>query len=65
MKLREEAKKILLSNKIWGSVVGILPAVDWALQKLELISNLLKNKLLQVVQEWLLKVVHILVEEQL
>ena len=43
MKLREEAKKILLSNKIWGSVVGILPAVDWALQKFVIKKNAAKK----------------------
>ena len=43
MKLREEAKKILLSNKIWGSVVGILPGVDWALQKFVIKKNAAKK----------------------
>ena len=33
LKLRAQAESILLPNKIWGAVVGIIPFADWALQK--------------------------------
>lgn len=31
-RMQIEAREALLSNKIWGGVVGIIPGVDWALQ---------------------------------
>ena len=31
LKLRAQAQSILLPNKIWGGVVGIIPFADWAL----------------------------------
>ena len=43
LKLKEEAKEILLSNKIWGAVVGIIPGVDWALQKFVIKKNAVKK----------------------
>ena len=42
-KLKEQAKNILLSNKIWGGVVGIIPFVDWALQKFVIKNNAVKK----------------------
>ena len=30
---RAQAEDMLLSNKVWGGIVGIIPGVDWALQK--------------------------------
>ena len=39
LKLRAEAQSILLPNKIWGAAVGILPFVDWALQKFVIKEN--------------------------
>ena len=43
LKLRAEAKEIILSNKIWGAVVGIVPGVDWALQKFVIKKNAAKK----------------------
>ena len=43
LKLKEEAKEILLSNKIWGAVVGVIPGVDWALQKFVIKKNAVKK----------------------
>ena len=42
-KLKEQAKNILLSNKIWGGIVGIIPFVDWALQKFVIKDNAVKK----------------------
>ena len=42
-KLKEQAKDILLSNKIWGGAVGFLPFVDWALQKFVIKENAVKK----------------------
>ena len=32
--LRKRAEDILLSNKIWGSIIGVIPGIDWLIQKL-------------------------------
>ena len=42
-KLRAEAKDILLSNKVWGGVVGIIPGVDWLIQKFVIKKNAAKK----------------------
>ena len=42
-KLKTQANNILLSNKIWGSVVGVIPGVDWALQKFVIKKNAVKK----------------------
>ena len=41
--LKERAKGVLLSNKVWGAVVGIIPGVDWALQKFVIKKNAIKK----------------------
>ena len=43
LKLRAEAKEKLLSNKIWGGAVGVIPFVDWALQKYVIKKNAVKK----------------------
>lgn len=43
IRLREQAEDMLRSNKIWGGVVGIIPGVDWALQKFVIKKTQLKN----------------------
>ena len=43
LKLRAQAQSILLPNKIWGAAVGILPFVDWALQKFVIKENAVKK----------------------
>ena len=43
LKLRAEAEDIILSNKIWGAVVGIIPGLDWALQKFVIKKNAAKK----------------------
>lgn len=42
-KLRAQAKDILFSNKVWGGVVGIIPGVDWLLQKFVIKKNAAKK----------------------
>ena len=42
-RLREEGKHLLLSNKVWGGIVGILPIADWALQKFVIKKNAVKK----------------------
>ena len=42
-RLRAQAKDILLSNKVWGGVVGIIPGVDWLLQKFVIKKNAAKK----------------------
>ena len=42
-KLREEGKDLLFANKVWGGVVGIIPGVDWALQKFVVKKNAAKK----------------------
>ena len=32
-RLRAQGKELLLANKVWGGIVGILPGIDWLLQK--------------------------------
>ena len=39
LKLRAQAQNILLPNKIWGGVVGLIPFADWALQKFVIKKN--------------------------
>ena len=43
LKLRAQAQSILLPNKIWGGVVGIIPFADWALQKFVIKKNAIKK----------------------
>lgn len=43
-KLKAEARHILLPNKIWGAVVGIIPFADWMIQKF-IIKKMLLRKL--------------------
>ena len=43
IRLREQAEDMLRSNKIWGGVVGIIPGVDWALQKFVIKKNAAKK----------------------
>ena len=38
-RLREEGKHLLLSNKVWGGVVGIIPIFDWVMQKYVIKKN--------------------------
>ena len=42
-KLRAQAKDLLFSNKVWGAVVGIIPGVDWLLQKFVIKKNAVKK----------------------
>ena len=42
-KLRKEANDIVLSNKIWGGVVGIIPGIDWIIQKFVIKKNAAKK----------------------
>ena len=42
-KLRLEAEDIILSNKVWGGIVGIIPGVDWLLQKFVIKKNAAKK----------------------
>ena len=42
-KLRKQANDIVLSNKIWGGVVGIIPGIDWLLQKFVIKKNAAKK----------------------
>ena len=42
-KLRAQAKDMLLSNKVWGGIVGILPGIDWAFQKFVIKKNAAKK----------------------
>ncbi len=43
IKLRAQAKDMILSNKIWGGVVGILPGIDWLIQKFVIKKNAAKK----------------------
>ena len=43
LQLREEGKDLLLSNKIGGGIVGIIPGVDWLLQKFVIKKNAAKK----------------------
>ena len=31
--LRKRAKDIVMSNKIWGTIIGLIPGIDWLIQK--------------------------------
>ena len=42
-KLKARAKDIVLSNKVWGGIIGIIPGVDWAVQKFVIKKNALKK----------------------
>ena len=42
-RLRAQAKEMLFSNKVWGGVVGIIPGVDWLLQKFVIKKNAAKK----------------------
>ena len=42
-RLRAQAKEMLLSNKVWGGVVGIIPGDDWLLQKFVIKKNAAKK----------------------
>ena len=41
--LRKRANDVLLSNKIYGSVIGILPGIDWLIQKFVIKKNAAKK----------------------
>ena len=41
--LRERANDILFSNKIWGGIVGILPIIDYFIQKYFIKKNAAKK----------------------
>ena len=43
LKLRAQGEEILLANKIWGGVVGIIPGLDWILQKFVVKKNAAKK----------------------
>ena len=43
LKLREEAKEVLLLNKIGGAAVGVIPFIDWAIQKFVIKKNAIKK----------------------
>ena len=43
LQLREEGKDLLLSNKIGGGIVGIIPGDDWLLQKFVIKKNAAKK----------------------
>ena len=34
---------MLLSNKVWGGIVGIIPGIDWILQKFVIKKNAAKK----------------------
>ena len=42
-KLRARGKELLLANKVWGGVVGIIPGLDWVLQKFVVKKNATKK----------------------
>ena len=42
-KIRAKAEQILLPNKIWGAIVGIMPLADLALQKFVIKKNAMKK----------------------
>lgn len=43
LKLKESAKRIVLANKIGGGIVGIIPGVDWVLQRFVIKENAAKK----------------------
>ena len=43
VRLRAQAEDMLLSNKVWGGIVGIIPGVDWLLQKFVIKKNAAKK----------------------
>ncbi len=42
-KLRERAKDILWSNTIWGGISGVLPGIDWLIDKFVIKKNAAKK----------------------
>ena len=42
-KLRERAKDVVKSNKIWGSIIGAIPGIDWLIQKFVIKKNAAKK----------------------
>ena len=42
-RLRAQAEDMLLSNKVWGGIVGIIPGIDWILQKFVIKKNAAKK----------------------
>ena len=42
-RLRAQAVEMLRANKVWGGVVGIIPGVDWLLQKFVIKKNAAKK----------------------
>ena len=42
-KLRERAKDVVKSNTIWGGVIGIIPGIDWLIQKFVIKKNAAKK----------------------
>ena len=43
LKLKEQAKKVVLWNKIGGGIVGIIPGLDWVLQRYVIKENAVKK----------------------
>ena len=43
LKLKEQAKKVVLWNKIGGGIVGIIPGLDWVLQRFVIKENAVKK----------------------
>ena len=43
IRLRAQAEDMVLSNKVWGGIVGILPGIDWAIQKFVIKKNAAKK----------------------
>ena len=43
LQLREEGRDLLLSNKIGGGIVGVIPGVDWLIQKFVIKKNAAKK----------------------
>ena len=42
-RLRAQAEDAVLSNKVWGGIVGILPGIDWAIQKFVIKKSVAKK----------------------
>ena len=41
--LKLRAKDAVLSNKIWGGVIGFIPGIDWLIQRFMIKKNALKK----------------------
>ena len=42
-KLKARAKDAVLANKIWGGVIGVIPGIDWLVQRFAIKKNALKK----------------------